>query len=245
MLLVKTNGPIHVLTRGLRMKHLLTATALGCFAAGLLAAPAQANNTVVENALKARPELSTFYQGLVSTGVISELKEGQSYTVFAPTNEAFARLSPEQYPCFYAPQCKGQVAQILRSHIVEGEKHIDDISLSDNRGKESGGIMSLFSLNNTHLIVSEPYKHNYTVDGKKIISQNQLLGAELYPVSGVLVSDRDLVQFTQPQISVVHVARSGTDLPPRVADGTVVTITTETPVTVVPVNQAPAPSSSY
>jgi len=93
-----------------------------------IASTAQANNSTVENALKRRPDLSTFYEELASTGILSELSENQPYTVFAPTNEAFSKLPASQYPCFYSAECKAQVAEILRKHIVPGEKHLEDIS---------------------------------------------------------------------------------------------------------------------
>jgi uncharacterized surface protein with fasciclin (FAS1) repeats len=127
---------------------------------------AQANNSTIENALKSRPELSTFYNGLVSTGVLNELREGQPYTVFAPTNDAFAKISQSQYPCFYSIDCKAQVAEVLRKHIVPGEKHLRDMN-------DQGGIYSMFGLDNQHIVASEPSKDSFTVDGQKVLSENQ------------------------------------------------------------------------
>jgi uncharacterized surface protein with fasciclin (FAS1) repeats len=190
---------------------------------------AQANNSTVENALKSRPELSTFYNGLVSTGVLSELSEGQPYTVFAPTNEAFAKLDASHYPCFYAPQCKAQVADILRRHIVPGEKHLSDMN-------PEGGVYSMFSIDKQHVVGGQPAKDQFTVDGQKVLSENQLLGGELYEINGVLATDRDLVQFEAPIVvgSTAMPHEPGTDLPPHVAAGKVVTITSTDATTPIP-----------
>ena len=199
---------------------------IAAFAGGLaIAVAAQANNTTVENALKSRPELSTFYKGLVSTGVLNELHEEQSYTVFAPTNDAFAKLPESKYPCFYSAACKGQVAEVFRRHIVPGEMHLSDVN-------SQGGIYSMFSIDGQHVVGSEPNKNQFTVDGKNVLNENQLLGSELYELDGVLARERDIVQFEEPAILVVH--EPGTDLPPRTPEGKIVTITTVDRTTPIP-----------
>ncbi len=198
------------------------AALVGTFA---FAAAAHANNTTIENALKSRPDLSTFYNGLASTGVLNELKENESYTVFAPTNEAFSKISQQKYPCFYSATCNAQVAQILRKHIVPGEKHLRDMN-------SQGGVLSLFSIDNQHIVASEPNKDSFQVDGSTVISENQLLGSDLYKIDGVMVSDRDMAQFVAPEILVVHAA--GSDLPPAVPPGKIVTVTTTDKTTPIP-----------
>lgn len=197
------------------MKHsVLGITALAsCLS---IAGLAQANNATVEEALKNRPDLSVFYEGLMSTGVLSELKEGQPYTVFAPTNEAFARITKERYPCFYSTECRPQVAELLRRHIVPGEKHLNDMN-------PQGGVMSLFTIDGQHVVANEPEKDRFTVDGRNVTSENQLLGGDLYKIDGVMANGRDMAQFVAPQILVVHAA--GTDLPPASPPGKVITVT--------------------
>jgi uncharacterized surface protein with fasciclin (FAS1) repeats len=204
------------------MRHsFLTATALGGILAGLMAVSVQAGNVTVENALRDRPDLSTFYQGLVSTGVINELKEEQSYTVFAPTNHAFAQVLPyNQYPCFYSQACRPQVAEILRNHIVTGERHLSDI------GQRQGGAMSMFAIDHHHIVGSEPRRNSYAVDGNNVLSENQLMGSVLYRVDGIIATPREMAGFATSQNVMVYVP--GTDLPPRVPAGSIVTITETT-----------------
>ena len=146
------------------LKAALIGTVLSGFAVS-----ATAGNSAVENALRSDPSLSMFYRGLVSTGVINELKENQSYTVFAPTNDAFAQLPVDKYPCFYSEACKPEVAEVLRNHIVPGEKQLGDIGMSTH----SSGTMSMFSLNDYHMIGSEPFKGTYAVDGRKVLSREK------------------------------------------------------------------------
>ncbi|MCA8832923.1 fasciclin domain-containing protein [Hymenobacter sp. BT728] len=49
--------------------------------------------TQLEKHLADDPQYSTFYAGLRKTGLLQELKPGESFTVLAPTNDAFAQLS--------------------------------------------------------------------------------------------------------------------------------------------------------
>jgi hypothetical protein len=95
-----------------------------------------------------------------------------------------------------------------------------------------GGVMSLFSVDNQHLVGGESSKDKFTVDGRNVISENQLLGGELYKIDGVIASDQDMAQFQPPQILVVHA--QGTDLPPSVPEGKIVTVTTTDKTTPIP-----------
>ncbi len=207
------------------MKHSFARSALlsGVFSAFMITS-AHADNSTIENALRNRPDLSIFYQNLIDSGVMAELKEGQSYTVFAPTNDAFAKIKPEQYPCFYSGDCKAQIADVLRNHIVSGEKQLEDLG-----GHPGEGIMSMFSINHQHLTAGEPYKDHYSINGSNILSESQLAGGILYRIDDVLVGGPDMVKLIESPTPVM-VVKKGTTLPPRVPDGEIVTITTETPV---------------
>ncbi len=143
---------------------------------------ADAGNVTIENALKNRPNLSVFYEALVNTGVINELREGQAYTILAPTNDAFAQITQEQYPCFYSVQCREEVKGILRNHIVEGERQLN----------RRGG---MFSIDHRHISIAEPYKQHYTVDGNKVLTTNQLAGGIIYQIDGVIANDNEMLSF--------------------------------------------------
>ncbi len=198
------------------MQHSFTAIiALVSIFLGSIVVPAHANNRVVEDAIKSRSDLSAFYTGLISTGVIHELREDKSYTVFAPTNDAFAEASPDKYPCLYSAECKEQAAEILRNHIVPGEKHLNDIS-------RIGDIKSMFAVNGYHVIGSKLYNNGYAINGHNVLSERQLSGGILYRVDGIIANEREIARFTTSPVFMVHAP--GTDLPPRVPEGTIVTI---------------------
>jgi len=183
------------------MKYALaTITVLGLL--GSMMTPAAANNSAVENALAGQGDVSMFYQALLNTGVARELNEHTEYTVFAPTNAAFAQIQPREYPCFYAPSCRQQVAAILRNHIVPRNESVERFS------KWGGNIPTIGTRT---LYVEEPYQGQYTVEGHGVLYQTkssedlrkQGEDASLYQIDGVIASDQDLAVFRmQPVASI-------------------------------------------
>ena len=168
------------------MKNLYT----GLLALGILAgstACAQANNTQLETALAARGEISDFYQALINTGILNELNENTNYTVFAPTNAAFAEIQPRVYPCFYSAACRQQVAAILRNHIVPEQQPIERFV------REAGRTPTLGA---KHLYVEEAYKGDYTVEGQHIRDPKNELG--IYAIDGVITTPQELSVFRMP-----------------------------------------------
>jgi uncharacterized surface protein with fasciclin (FAS1) repeats len=167
------------------MKRALLAT-MGILC-GMVVLPARADNPNIERALMNRPEISTFYQALVNTGVIHELQPDRPYTVFAPVNSAFAKYPVNEYPCFYSSACRAEVAQILRNHIVPGETYLSDAV------KQKGGI---YSVNNRFVSIAEPYKNNYSVDGKNVLKTAWVAPGIVYETDGVIASEREMAAFT-------------------------------------------------
>ena len=152
----------------------------------LIPLPARAGNRNIEAALQSFGDLSGFYQALLNTGVINELTENQHYTVFAPTNAALAQITPQAYPCFYAPQCRPQIASLLRGHILMG-RHDTPMLVTYGQGIQS--------LNGTTIHVREPYVNDFTVDNRTILSKTETGGNVIYRIDGVLASPQDLAQF--------------------------------------------------
>ena len=170
------------------MKNLIFITAAS--AALFTVEPALADNPKIEEALRSRPELSSFYQAIVNTGVNHELENGSTYTIFAPTNEAFAKISPQSYPCFYSATCRTEVAGVVRNHIVPGEVHLSDAS------RYKGGLYSMdkrfVTIGKDHRNDFQQADNSYTVDGSNVISTNSLGTSMLYKIDGVIANDREL-----------------------------------------------------
>lgn len=150
-------------------------------------------NRSVEGALADRGDLSLFYQALHTTGVANELNDNRGYAIFAPTNAAFTQIQPNAYPCFYAAQCRAEVAAVLRNHIVPRNKSISDFS--------KWGSDPIPTIGNRGLHVDEAYKDEYSVDGYSVLYQSRGEKVSVYPIDGVIISDQELAQFRRMPVA--------------------------------------------
>ena len=91
---------------------------------GMTTSMAYADNPSIEEAIRSRSDLSDFYKALVDTGVIHELGAG-SYTVFAPTNDAFAKLDPATVEKLKTDSTL--LSSILTYHVVAGQVGPDQV----------------------------------------------------------------------------------------------------------------------
>src|SRR5918994_439428 len=57
--------------------------------------------------------LSTFFKAVRQSGLTDTLKGGGPFTVFAPTDEAFAKLPPETLEELFRPQNKERLRELL------------------------------------------------------------------------------------------------------------------------------------
>ena len=97
------------------MKHLFSTI----FAAALLAAPAQAKSDIVSTAVKAG-KFKTLAAALEAGGLVPALQGEGPFTVFAPTDEAFAKLPDGTLESLLKPENKAKLQAILKYHVVPG-----------------------------------------------------------------------------------------------------------------------------
>jgi len=117
-----------MLKTSLRAATAATAIALGAFA--LAAAPVAAEETVmvggapmyssktiVENAVNSKDH-ETLVAAVKAAGLVETLSGPGPFTVFAPTDEAFARLPAGTVETLLKPENKDQLVKILTYHVV-------------------------------------------------------------------------------------------------------------------------------
>ena len=108
---------------------LASAAATSAFAAGnpAMGAPAMdANKTIVENAANAS-DLSTLVAALKAAGLVDTLAGKGPFTVFAPTNQAFAKLPKGTVETLLKPENKQKLVDILTYHVVAGKVMAADV----------------------------------------------------------------------------------------------------------------------
>ena len=109
------------------MKTMLTFTSL--VLVGILAvAPvrAQQNKNIVDTAVAAG-SFTTLAKALTAADLVTTLKGPGPFTVFAPTDEAFAKLPAGTLESLLKPENKDKLRRILTYHVVAGEVRAADV----------------------------------------------------------------------------------------------------------------------
>ncbi len=80
-------------------------------------------------------ELSIFYDAIKAADMTEMLSGEGTFTVFAPTNDAWNKLSEAQFTELFEPQNKAKLQNILKMHVVKGDALMEgDISKKTSVG---------------------------------------------------------------------------------------------------------------
>jgi uncharacterized surface protein with fasciclin (FAS1) repeats len=90
------------------------------------ATTAPAQKTIVEVAAS-NPEFSTLVSAVKAAGLADTLSGAGPFTVFAPTNDAFAKLPSGTLDSLLKPENKNKLAAILTYHVVAGKVMAADV----------------------------------------------------------------------------------------------------------------------
>jgi uncharacterized surface protein with fasciclin (FAS1) repeats len=95
-----------------------TAVALPAFAGSY------AKNDIVDTAIEAG-NFNTLVEAVKAAGLVDTLKGDGPFTVFAPTDDAFAKIPTEQLNALLAD--KEQLGKVLTYHVVPGKVMASDV----------------------------------------------------------------------------------------------------------------------
>lgn len=85
-----------------------------------------AEKNIVENAVNSADH-TTLVAAVKAAGLVETLSSDGPFTVFAPTNDAFAALPDGTVETLLKPENKDQLTKILTAHVVAGRWTADDI----------------------------------------------------------------------------------------------------------------------
>lgn len=93
------------------------------------------DKNIVENAVNSADH-TTLVTAVKAAGLVDTLMGKGPFTVFAPTNAAFDRISDESLNALLQPAAKAQLAQILTCHVVAANAMSDAIAgmIADDGG---------------------------------------------------------------------------------------------------------------
>ena len=90
-------------------------------------APMYPSKTIVENAVNSKDH-TTLVAAVKAAGLVDTLSSKGPFTVFAPTNAAFAKLPAGTVETLVKPENKATLTKILTYHVVAGNLKASDLT---------------------------------------------------------------------------------------------------------------------
>ena len=113
-----------------------------------------ANKNIIENAVNSKDH-TTLVAAVKAAGLVDTLSGPGPFTVFAPTNEAFAKLPAGTVDTLVKPESKAALTKILTYHVVAGRMTAADLA---KNASMHGGKAMLTTVQGETLTVSKQGK---------------------------------------------------------------------------------------
>jgi uncharacterized surface protein with fasciclin (FAS1) repeats len=133
--------------------------------------------TIVQNAVNS-PVHTTLVAAVKAAGLVDTLNSPGPFTVFAPTNDAFAKLPAGTVDTLVKPENKATLTKILTYHVVAGKLSAKDI---EDGIKAGGGKYKMTTVEGGTLIAS--------MSGKKILLTDEKGGSATITTANVFQSN--------------------------------------------------------
>ena len=117
---------------------------------------------IVQNAMNSQDH-TTLVAAVKAAGLVDTLEGPGPFTVFAPTNEAFAKLPAGTVDNLLKPENKAMLVKILTYHVVPGRITASDLM---KQIKAGGGKATLKTVNGEDLTAMMNGKHIVLTDAK-------------------------------------------------------------------------------
>ena len=125
-------------------------------------APMYPTKNIIENAVNSKDH-TTLVAAVKAAGLVDTLEGPGPFTVFAPTNEAFAALPKGTVETLLKPENKGQLTAILTYHVVPGHMTAADIA---GQIDQMGGKLMLKTVQGEELTFARSGKGLTVTDAK-------------------------------------------------------------------------------
>ena len=125
-------------------------------------APMYATKNIVENAVNSKVH-TTLVAAVKAAGLVDTLASPGPFTVFAPTNSAFAKLPKGTVDTLLKPENLDKLKAILTYHVVSGTLTAADLM---NQIKDGGGKAELKTVEGETLTVMKAGKGLTVTDAK-------------------------------------------------------------------------------
>ena len=91
------------------------------------------SKNIIQNAVNSKDH-TTLVAAVKAAGLVDTLQGPGPFTVFAPTNAAFAKLPAGTVDSLLKPQMKAKLVAVLTYHVLPGRHSVKDLWEASNKG---------------------------------------------------------------------------------------------------------------
>jgi uncharacterized surface protein with fasciclin (FAS1) repeats len=136
-----------------RIRAFIAAAVLAGFAALTFGgAPSRASNQDIVDTAVASGQFKTLTAALKAAGLVDTLKGSGPFTVFAPTDAAFAKLPAGTLKDLLKPENKAKLVAILTYHVVPGDVTAADVTKLSEAKTVNGAMLKVTTQNGKVMI---------------------------------------------------------------------------------------------
>jgi uncharacterized surface protein with fasciclin (FAS1) repeats len=136
-----------------------------------------ANKDIVDNAVNSKDH-TTLVAAVKAAGLVETLKSAGPFTVFAPTNDAFAKLPAGTVETLVKPENKTTLTTILTYHVVAGKLGSKEVAAAIKAG---GGKAELATVQGGKLWIY--------MEGKNVMIKDEKGGTAKVTIADVFQSN--------------------------------------------------------
>jgi len=140
-------------------------------------APMYSNKNIIQNAVNSKDH-TTLVTAVKAAGLVDTLSGPGPFTVFAPTNEAFARLPKGTVDNLLKPENKDKLVKVLTYHVVKADAMAEAIK---KMIKDEGGQHTITTVSGGKLVAM--------VKGDKIVLHDENEGVATVTIANVKQSN--------------------------------------------------------
>lgn len=143
-------------------------------------APMFADRTIVENAVNCADH-TTLVTAVQTAGLVDTLASEGPFTVFAPTNDAFAALPAGSVEALLEPGNRDRLTEILTCHVVAANAMYDAIAgmIADDGGAHPvetvGGCTFTARMQNGMITITDEQNRTATVTIADVVQSNGVI----------------------------------------------------------------------
>lgn len=148
-----------------------------------MVAQAPVGDQTIVGLAQSNPQASTLVSAVTAAGLVETLNGAGPFTVFAPTNDAFAKVDKATLDGLMKPESKAKLGELLKYHVVAGNLKSGDIAQLITAGNGTATVKTLnggslkASMDGDKIVLTDAKGGKSTVTGADMIGSNGTIHA--------------------------------------------------------------------